>query len=507
MSDFTLYSYSLFAIATVCFIVVGKASNHIQQPITVWFIGLTLAYGIGAGAYGMELTSHSIEEAQHWIDVEITFAAFIPSCILLMSLTYQKVRQAPVWQIIPLILISILLAIFQNIDVYHLVPLRVTGIRYEAGLSISQLSLNNIYYIYSFYIHLVVVASLIFFYYQWKNCSQSLKPQIILIMLGTSSTWLCYLIFLSGVGLDGLDVVSFGYGFSAIAFAFGIYRYQFIELIPIARTHIFEQLSDAYLIMDNSGRIIDYNDASIKLFSNLSSMKYGITLYDVSNITESELNRSPKLIQLFNLRWYEVSQKPIVNKSKQLLGTVVHFLDVTEREQILAKLRTQAETDSLTGFSCRSHILKRMHELIDAARKNNRTISAAIINIANLEKINEEQGNSIADIRIKQLARTIQGIISPEVLIGRLSGGKFLLLFPSQSEAGTETIIEEIIAKCEKQLLISLCFATAELKPNEQCKSLLQRLSVALIYSASKNSKPIQCEILKEDNPSPLTSF
>ncbi len=465
----------------------GKATNYINRPITVWFIGLTLGYGIGAGAYGLELTSRSVEEAQHWIDIEVTFSAFIPSCILLMSFTYQKARQAPAWQIVPLIVFSIIFAILQNVDIYHLVPLKVTGIRYEDGLSFSQLSLNFIYYIYSFFIHIVVIVSLIIFYSQWRSCTQALKPQIVLIMLGTTSTWICYLFFLSGWGINGLDAASFGYGFSAVAFAVGIYRYQFIDLIPIARTHIFDQLNDAYLIIDNSRRVIDYNLTAKNLFPDIEITTNIGSIYEIYDFIGNDGNDGndwPKLIHLDNQHWYEISQQSILDKNDHLSGSIIRFMDVTERELLLARLRKQAETDDLTGFSCRSHILQQMHELTNASRQNNSTISAALLEIASLEKIYEEQGSAIADIRIQQLARTVKGMLAEDVVIGRLGGGQFLLLFPSQTEERVEILLEEIITKCEKQLLMNLRSATAELKLNEQYKSLLQRLSVALMYSS-----------------------
>ena len=53
----------------------------------------------------------------------------------------------------------------------------------------------------------------------------------------------------------------------AILYTVALFRYQFLDIVPIARGRLIETLSRPVLVLDPDGRVIDLNPAACSLFS------------------------------------------------------------------------------------------------------------------------------------------------------------------------------------------------------------------------------------------------
>ncbi len=67
------------------------------------------------------------------------------------------------------------------------------------------------------------------------------------------------------VGLTSVDFTSMSFAFTGAALAFAVFRYQFLELVPIARDTVVERMRDGYIVADDEGRIVDLNPAACDL--------------------------------------------------------------------------------------------------------------------------------------------------------------------------------------------------------------------------------------------------
>ncbi len=63
-------------------------------------------------------------------------------------------------------------------------------------------------------------------------------------------------------GVTSVNYSVWGFGATGILIAIALYRYQWLELVPIARNRVIEEMRDGYLVIDDERRIVDYNSAA-----------------------------------------------------------------------------------------------------------------------------------------------------------------------------------------------------------------------------------------------------
>ena len=68
---------------------------------------------------------------------------------------------------------------------------------------------------------------------------------------------------------------------AAILYAVALFRYRFLDIIPIARSRIIEALSKPVLVLDMEERVIDTNPAACSLFSISPAAALGRRIEDI----------------------------------------------------------------------------------------------------------------------------------------------------------------------------------------------------------------------------------
>ena len=241
-ADFTVFSWVLFVISALCLILAGATLKIRYQSVTIWFIGLLLAYAIQAFGYAFELTSHELDSIKFWLNIEFVGACFIPTCVVLFAVSYQTRTSPPLWLVSSLLSISAIVLLGQLTNDLHGLGFNIVGLEKVDNITVTTNHLGWLYLAYSLYIHLAVIVSVIIFIRCMQNTHPVLRPQILLILVGITLTWLNYIWTLFGNTPYGLDIGTFGFIFCTIAFAISVFRYDLIKLTPIARDQIFHQV-------------------------------------------------------------------------------------------------------------------------------------------------------------------------------------------------------------------------------------------------------------------------
>jgi PAS domain S-box-containing protein len=79
-------------------------------------------------------------------------------------------------------------------------------------------------------------------------------------------------------GLDWMPLCSL---FTGIIFAWSIYYYRLLDLVPIARDTLVEQMLDGMIVLDNQQRIVDINPSARKMIKGGDDIKIGDPLASV----------------------------------------------------------------------------------------------------------------------------------------------------------------------------------------------------------------------------------
>jgi diguanylate cyclase (GGDEF)-like protein len=99
-----------------------------------------------------------------------------------------------------------------------------------------------------------------------------------------------------------------------------------------------------------------------------------------------------------------------------------------ELEASREQLRVQATHDGLTGMLNRTAILRTLAAEMDRARRENRTVVVALIDLDHFKRINDSHGHMAGDDALRWFAAAVDAAIRPYDHAGRYGGEEFLLV-------------------------------------------------------------------------------
>ncbi len=166
------------------------------------------------------------------------------------------------------------------------------------------------------------------------------------------------IVLVSGALNPGFDITPVGLTFTLLFFVIAVFRYKFLNIIPIAYREIVVNMKEAILVIDNFGEIVHSNQAFVQniqrflpetsdihqLVANLqnnveSSAATERVLKAIGSETVTSISGELNLAHP-TLRSFQVNVQPITN-GMEVIGRLVTFSDVTEYKQMLLKLNAQ----------------------------------------------------------------------------------------------------------------------------------------------------------------------
>ena len=159
---------------------------------------------------------------------------------------------------------------------------------------------------------------------------------------------------------SGCDLTPLIFGAVVLIFIWFSFRYQYIDLVPIARSTLIDNLEVGFLFLDIFNRIVDINPKA-KNFLNLTNSVIGKSAENSIPIWSKleKISNDPIIVDLGNNKkhiYLSVYSSPVINKNKSCIGKVIVFNEITEQLMIKeAWLKTEQE---------KSLILQAMNDMV-----------------------------------------------------------------------------------------------------------------------------------------------
>lgn len=106
-------------------------------------------------------------------------------------------------------------------------------------------------------------------------------------------------------------------------------------------------------------------------------------------------------------------------------------------------LELRSERDPLTGLLNRRGFEKAARVEIDRARRHDRPIALAFLDIDDFKRINDQKGHAAGDRILQLVGTTLTGGRKFD-LVARIGGDEFVILMPETSERGAQIAVERI---------------------------------------------------------------
>ena len=156
------------------------------------------------------------------------------------------------------------------------------------------------------------------------------RRQTVAVLAGATVPWAAQTAYLAGA--TTIEPESF-LGVTALAFGYAIVRHNMLDVAPVARDQVFEELDDGVLVVDGAGRVADANEAAERLLDD--SIDVGADVDDVVPVAVREAFASEESgpVRVRNddgVSYLNVDGSPV---SSANAGEVVLLRDVTELQR------------------------------------------------------------------------------------------------------------------------------------------------------------------------------
>lgn len=260
--------------------------------------------------------------------------------------------------------------------------------------------------------------------------------------------------------LAGLDITPISFGISSIIFAYAIFRHQFMDLLPVARGSLIENMSDGILVLDEQGRIVDINPAmknfldeepATLLGGNFSAILNNWAYNSEQLLDGSETHTEIKLPQK-PPRYLDLRFTPLYADDQKLSGRLIVIRDVTDLKEVeqdlrrandrlltqlieigtlQSQLREQAIRDALTGVFNRRYLEETLARELSRAARESYPLCVIMMDLDYFKDINDTYGHEAGDVVLKTLAETVTKQSRYGDFVCRFGGEEFVLVMPN----------------------------------------------------------------------------
>ncbi|WP_457572412.1 diguanylate cyclase [Desulfovulcanus sp.] len=129
---------------------------------------------------------------------------------------------------------------------------------------------------------------------------------------------------------------------------------------------------------------------------------------------------------------------------------VIQHLESLERLQTIKKASIK---DFLTGLYNRRYFFDFGQKLFASAKRENLSLTCAMIDIDHFKKVNDTYGHKVGDLVLQHVASTIKNRMRGTDIIARLGGEEFCILAVNLKENDAKRVFEELRQTIEKSPL------------------------------------------------------
>ncbi len=272
------------------------------------------------------------------------------------------------------------------------------------------------------------------------------------------------------------------FSFAIGCFILAVFRYDFLNIAPIANKIILDALTDGYVVINDDYEIIDFNKSfadrvlknhAIQRKENILKllMKYQLDSSDTVAIFRDYIKDSIKLRGKTSLDFsekindevshYKVEAIPIYERDYHI-GVIILIKDITESKKHLeqitllnSQLQELAIKDGLTKAYNRYFFEERLQQEIDRVLKHKKYSQSnfndhvygfglIMFDIDFFKNYNDINGHPAGDELLQTIVNVIKAVLFSTDILCRYGGEEFVIICPEITIDGVSIVAEKI---------------------------------------------------------------
>lgn len=301
-----------------------------------FLIYLEFLISVWAITYAVEFANPDLNSKILWSKISYLGIAFIPVCYFLFTTAYSKKKEfinaknISLLTVVPVITIILVFTNEKHLLIWSSVSLDpVKNIAfYSHGLG---------FWFFYLYTETLLLMGLYNLLHSIFHFSEYYKKQIGSLLVASLIPIFGNLMYITNVNpIPGFDWTPVSFVLTGLVIAIGIIRFKMFNIVPLARTKLFEMMNDGVIVINKQGFIEDYNSSVFTIFNWQKKSIIHESFYDIfskyKKLTDG-LTKNKSSIQLEinhdnNNNYYQVKISPIYLDNK-LSGHILLFHDIT----------------------------------------------------------------------------------------------------------------------------------------------------------------------------------
>ncbi len=512
-----LYTIFLLISGSVTAFVGGMILRRRSAPgagALLVFLAGSLAWTL---SYAMFWVSITTAAKRFWLDMTYFGVVITPSAMLAFILYFtHRAHLLAGWRVALLAIEPLVTMALLWTDSYH-------GLFY-GGKRLANQSLiydggpwfwTNVIYSY-----LIIVISIWLLLRTTRKPNRLQRDQAGLVLIGCLFPVASNLVaFLGFNPFPRLDVTPISFTFTGVFLALGLVYYRLLDLIPIGRDALVENMHEGMFLLDHQFRLLDINQAARSLLNLPPDLEIGQRL-------EEALRHWPEMVFLIRnhqsistemalksepIRYLQVQVMPVNDPISHVSGTLVICHDITQRklaqidienqlrqiEELQATLREQAIRDGLTGAFNMRYLQETLPREIARAARDRKPLSLVMLDVDTFKNLNDSHGHPAGDAALMRLCAVLSNHTRNGDLVVRYGGDEFLVLLAAtdadtarqRAEAWRETFESEKIEYEGENLRSTISLGIASFPEHASTSDQLIRMADAALYQAKSEGR------------------
>lgn len=354
---FYWYPYHLLTIGVsiISLFLIGYIFVHRHKTGAWYSLGILCLMLLWSVAQGLEFSVQDIRHKLIFANIQYIPITIIPVLYLFLASEFSRKDYFVKNKYLPylLLIIPVTLNILLWTDPYHGlirqdIFLNLEGILPTVGKKFGITMLPFAAYNFS-----LTVTTLILLLNTWMDKRFQYRSQAKYLFIGLLIPTCMNFLHFIGINFYNIDLTPSSFTITGILLTYGIFRHGLFDLVPIALSHIVNEMKPGLLVYDNSLRLIDINP-SARHISNAGGQRI------IGQPVTSIFAHVPELVQVIEQRcnckkeissgcenngtFFEVTVTSIQNTKGVNLGWMAQIYDITERK--LAEGRLKQDKDN-----------------------------------------------------------------------------------------------------------------------------------------------------------------
>jgi PAS domain S-box-containing protein len=311
----------------------AKAFALLMGIVTIWVFASIFA-----------LISPDSSQTYLWEQLKYIGILLLPPTWLIFSLQWtgrNKSINKKIISILYTISLLFLILIFTD-GLHHLIWSNIEYIQIGPYLDTSVVHGIG-WWLLLVYSYSLIFAGTYYLFIGFINMRHIYRKQASILLLGSFIPWITNVIYALNINvIPNIDFSASSFIITGIAFTWGFSQFRLIEIIPIAKDAIFENMKDPIIVLDINNRVLDITPASQKILkvpiSEIIGKKIEEAFSDQNDFIKQLGREKESQIEVCikkNERefCFDMKVTSLFDSHKNYNGRIIVLRDITERKQ------------------------------------------------------------------------------------------------------------------------------------------------------------------------------